>query len=244
MNTQRKKESVLTREKTAKQPKNPVAPKKDPMPDDPTSSVFYPIRLALILFAITAAVAVMLSVINEYTDNIILEREVEATDAAMRNVLKGWDRYDASLYESAPGDTVSNVYVALDEDNFLLGYCVTVTPTGFGGGIKMMVGFLAGNERNASQFEVSGVEFISMNETPGLGTKVQGAFSENLIGKVSGLKLVKAKAKNTSEIQAVTAATISSKAVVSGINAAANAVMQVELHDSFDYERRSVDAEE
>lgn len=69
---------------------------------------------------------------------------------------------------------------------------------------------------------ISGVKILQQNETPGLGAKcTEPAFIEQFTGKDLSQKLAVSKnAAQPQEVQAITASTITSKAVVTGINAA------------------------
>ena len=101
------------------------------------------------------------------------------------------------------------------------GYCVNVEPTGFGGGINMFVGI-------DTDFEtITGIKILSMSETPGLGAKAQEeAFSGQFsLEKKGPLVVVKnASSPKENEINAISGATITSDAVVAGVNSAIEAV--------------------
>ena len=87
------------------------------------------------------------------------------------------------------------------------GYCVEVKSGGFGGDMMLMVGYTV-------DCTVLGVEIISMSETPGLGSKAgEPAFLSQFAGKTDTLVLGE-------DIDAISGATISSKAVTDGVNLA------------------------
>lgn len=87
---------------------------------------------------------------------------------------------------------------------------------GFGGKIELIIGILMNGT-------ITGYKVIEQNETPGLGTKVtQPQFSKQFVGKsayTDNLDLRNAGG----EIDAVTGATISSKAVVGAVKSAVSA---------------------
>ena len=90
------------------------------------------------------------------------------------------------------------------------GYVVEVTPSGFGGTIDMVVGV-------GTDGTVTGVSIISMSETSGLGANAsKESFRSQFVGK-SGVLAV---SKDGGEIDALTGATITSRAVTSGVNTA------------------------
>ncbi len=93
----------------------------------------------------------------------------------------------------------------------IVGYCVEVKSAGFGGDIEMMVGYTADKR-------VLGVSIIALSETPGLGAKVaEDDFLSQYEGKGGALVL-------GSDVDAVSGATISSRAVTDGVNRATEAL--------------------
>ena len=68
--------------------------------------------------------------------------------------------------------------------------------------------------------KITGVKILNQKETPGLGAKcAEPAFLNQFLGKDLHEKLLVSKdAQKPQEIQAITASTITSKAVVDGIN--------------------------
>ncbi len=93
----------------------------------------------------------------------------------------------------------------------LMGYSVEVVePSGYGGDVTLMVGY------NAER-ELIGIEIISHSETPGLGSKVEDpAFLDQFNGLSGEISY--------GEIDGITGATYSSKAVTAGINRATAAL--------------------
>ena len=95
------------------------------------------------------------------------------------------------------------------------GYAVEVAPTGFGGEITMMVGVSATGE-------VLGISIISHAETPGLGAVAAAdndkgvSFREQFTGLISGITI----GDGDNQVDALSGATISSQAIVDGVNAA------------------------
>ena len=96
----------------------------------------------------------------------------------------------------------------------------TYTNTGFGGRIEMMAGFNV--DGSIRDFKI-----ISANETPGLGTKVsEPRFKEQLKGFYPNKQVLKVK-QDGGDVDAVTAATISSRAVLKAIERAFNAFSNI-----------------
>lgn len=113
-------------------------------------------------------------------------------------------------------DNVNGIYKVSNNSGGLAGYCVSVSPNGFGGNIDMVVGIDPSGK-------IIGVAITALSETPGLGSRV--ADSEYLAG-YSGLGGTPALGR---DIDAISGATISSRSVLSGVNRALEAVRSAGL---------------
>ena len=165
------------------------------------------LRLTLILLAFAAVTAFILGMVNMVTKDRIAAINAEKTNKAMQAVLPA-DSYTAVSYSG--GDTlVLSVYSAGDK-----GYVVEVGPSGFGGTIDMVVGIDPAGT-------VTGVSIITMSETSGLGTN---AVKEDFWGQYVGGAGPFAVNKDGGDIDALTGATVTSRAVTKGVNAALEAV--------------------
>ena len=169
------------------------------------STVKYILRLALTLLAITAVVAAALAGVNSITAPAIAQLKAEKTQQAIEAVLPGGGE-EVDFPETA---LVSKVYASET------GYAVEVTPGGFDNTITMMVGVdKAGN--------VLGIDIISHTETAGLGavadagTPAGVSFREQFIGMSGAVSVT----KDGGEVEAITGATITSRAICVGVNAA------------------------
>ena len=178
--------------------------------DKKKSSVLYVLRLGLTLFLITAVVAGLLGLVNSVTEDRIDEIKAEKTEKAMSAVLaEGVTIGDAVA--DYPDDTglVRSVYATSD------GYVIETAPSGFGGEISMMVGI-------AGDGTVTGISIISHSETAALGanaaasTQVGTDFRGQFVGQSGTLAVT----KDGGSIDALTGATVTSRAVTSGVNAA------------------------
>ncbi|MCL1819789.1 MAG: FMN-binding protein [Oscillospiraceae bacterium] len=84
---------------------------------------------------------------------------------------------------------------------------IEVHPKGYGGDIHMVIGV-------SENGEVTGVVIIGMNETPGLGSKIEDEdFLNQFIGKRAGVSV----GKGSNNVDAIAGATVSSKAVAEGV---------------------------
>lgn len=105
-----------------------------------------------------------------------------------------------------------DLYPARDENGKIIGVAVkTYSNNGFGGRIELMLGLMVDGTIN--KYKV-----IKHKETPGLGSKItESKFSDQFHGKNPGKKKIFKVKQDGGELDAVTAATISSRAVVDAI---------------------------
>ena len=172
--------------------------------------VLYVARISLILLLITACVAAALAGVNAITAPKIAENTARKTQEAIEAVLPGGGE------EVDCVDNTGLVSVVYKGES---GYAVQVAPMGFNGAITMMVGVdFDGN--------VLGISVISHTETAGLGavaaatTSAGENFRAGFVGKSGSVSVT----KDGGEIDAITGATITSRAVCVGVNAALDCV--------------------
>ena len=106
--------------------------------------------------------------------------------------------------------------VAEAEDGSVLGYLITASSTeGYNGLVQISVGI-------TSEGNLTGLGFLSISETPGLGMKAkEPAFKDQFNGmKAQKLEVTKTDATADNQIQAISGATYTSKAVTGATNAA------------------------
>lgn len=169
------------------------------------SNVMFIARLAITLLLITACVAAALAGVNAVTEGRIAAIKEANTMAAIEAVLPGGgDKMDVAVTGN-----IKNVYAS---DS---GYAVELTSSGFGGTIELMVGV-------AKNGEIQGVSVISHSETAGLGavaaatTSAGEAFRGQFVGRSGELNVN----KDGGTINAITGATITSRAVTRAVNEA------------------------
>lgn len=174
------------------------------------------VKIVGVLTLICSVVALMLSAVNLLTRDAIAENtEREKLDAITRIFP---DADDAVRYDEAAGD--HEIYLAV-KDSDLIGYCVGVAPKGYGGDIEMMVGVGADGK-------VSGIEIVTMSETPGVGSRVKSdpSFLPQFAGKSAPFVIGE-------NCDAVSGASISSKAVIAGVNEALSVPIDLEAAAKF-----------
>lgn len=169
----------------------------------------YVLRLTLTLFLITTIVAGLLGLVNYVTADTIAEQIAQKAENAMRQVL------EADSYEPLDVPEESAVIAAYRAGD--RGYVVRVAPNGFGGAIDMMVGVDVSGA-------VTGVAIVSQSETASLGANcTREDFRAQFTGKTGTLSV----SKDGGEIEALTGATVTSRAVTEGVNTALEFVQEV-----------------
>ncbi len=164
----------------------------------------------IVLLVICVVSAALLGGTNMLTKDKIASIEAEIKAQAMQKVMAEAD----SFSDAVVVDEKLEYSVALDKDGKELGYAFTVSDSGYGGEISVMVGI--GTDGKVSKVEVIAAD----NETPGLGQNIKkSTFLDQFAGKNSKLTVVKGTAGDN-EIQAITSATISSSAVTRTVNSA------------------------
>ena len=163
---------------------------------------------AVALFAICLVASVLLALTNNVTAEKIAQNLVE-TEKASRMVVMP---QAVSFGEAEAKENGLTVCEALDDKGNTIGYVFTSGAKGYGGTVAVMVGL-------DTEGVITGIEILSHSETPGLGANATGdSFKSRFNGK-SGELTVDKNSNDGQNIQAITAATITSKAVVSAVNA-------------------------
>lgn len=182
---------------------------------------------ALILTAFTLVLGFLLGLVYEITKQPIADANAAAAQEAYKAVfadadsfeaLDGFDKNAATEEVIAAGyeDSIDDVQVAKDASGSEIGYVVTVTAKD---GSQSTITFSVGIQNDGT---VNGYSVTSISETPGLGMKVEDEdFYSQFQGKlVDTFSVVKNTPAADNEIEAISGATISSRAVTNGVNAA------------------------
>lgn len=161
-----------------------------------------------------------LALVHGITRDTIEERARQDAEIARKAVLSSdsfelVENIDEIVAGSSALSSVKEAYKAI-KNNEEVGYVFTVVTKGYGGQIKTAVGI----EKDG---KISGVKIVEQNETPGLGSKAsEKPFMSQLAGFIpnEGLVVVKSKKARPEQIEAISGATITSKAVVDAVQAA------------------------
>ncbi|MBQ7721221.1 MAG: RnfABCDGE type electron transport complex subunit G [Clostridia bacterium] len=181
---------------------------KEPQEKKPSGTAGFIVSVALPLLVICAVTAALMALVNGLTIDRINENKNAATREAINRIYPAFDSLESVA--EAPDLPVTEVF-RLIKDGDTLGYCASVEPKGFNGAIEMMVGM-------SPKGVITGVEIISHSETPGVGAR---ADDPQYLDGYDGLS---GKISFGDGIDALSGATISSKAILSGVNAAAEII--------------------
>lgn len=184
---------------------------------------------ALILFAITLVAGACLGGVYEITKDPIAAANQAAKERAFREVLADADSFAMDDYSAALDKvntevkeldfgnvSVDECATGMDASGATIGYVVTTTSKdGYGGDVTVSVGI-------TTDGEVKGIEFLTLNETAGLGMNAskpewKGQFADK---KVEQFSVTKSGSTSDEEIDAISGATITSNAVTNAVNTA------------------------
>ena len=182
------------------------------------------IKLGLFLMLVAALAALALASINGLTAPIIAANEKAAMDAAMSEVYPdgssfedAYAEYGADASENIRGMAMASI------DGTPSGMIYIVDIGGYGGTLRIMVAF------DIDDKVITGLRVLTHNETPGLGANATLAWFNDRYVDVDAsneLRVVKTEPASPDEIQAITAATITSKAVTDAVNIARSHFME------------------
>ena len=167
------------------------------------------VKLALVLFLVSAIVSGVLGVVNMFTKDRIAELEAQARAEAYNAVLP-WDgEYVNVEYDKDTFETVDAIAQAGDQ-----GWVVELTFSGAQSSISAAFGV-------SPDYTITGASVISHGETSGLGAKiVEEGFLASFVGQSEGMAVT----KDGGTVDSITAATISSRAMANAANTAIAAV--------------------
>lgn len=186
--------------------------------------------LVIRLLIITACAGLILGLVYSFTKEPIAAQELKRENEARQTALPEADDFimiaaaDEDGVRTAsedappafPDDSVippeiQQVYAGLKDGN-IIGYTMSVVTKGFSPGLSLTVGIDNGGI-------ITGVEIGSHEETPGLGANATDPeFLAQYVGADGPIAVVKTPTDSTTEITAITGATITSNAVTDAVN--------------------------
>lgn len=180
------------------------------------------LKEAGILFAITLIAGLVLGFVYELTKEPIAIQKEKAVQKACAAVFADADSFrelsytideELALELSENGVTVGNVYEALGADDTLMGYVLQTTSSeGYGGNIVLYIGVTLDGVLND-------ISILEISETPGLGMQAEKVLAPQFHGKkVAAFGYTKTGSQSDSEIDAISGATITTRAVTNAVN--------------------------
>lgn len=185
------------------------------------------VKDALILTAITLIAGCLLGLVYEITKEPIAKAQEEALQKAYKTVFQEADSFedyaDFDAEEAAavvadcghPDNTIESVVAAKDASGNTLGYVLTITShAGYGGDITFSMGV-------KNDGTLNGYSITSISETAGLGMKAkEEKFSSQFEGKnAESYEVTKGTAASEDQIEAISGATVTSRAMTYGVDA-------------------------
>ena len=177
------------------------------------------INMVLVLTLVAVIMGGVLAMVNHITEGPIAQVNKQKLDQGIKSVM-----CTNELQVAEPVEVKQNVdgkemtyliYQAKDKDGKDLGAAVESTTMGFGGDLKVLVGF-------DPEGNVLGYTLLAHTETPGLGAKADKWFQKGEKGDIIGKSPKEALtvSKDGGQVDAITASTITSRAFLKAVNLA------------------------
>ncbi|HRD17860.1 MAG TPA: FMN-binding protein [Candidatus Marinimicrobia bacterium] len=179
------------------------------------------LKLVVVLTLTALLSGLILAVLNTYTAPRIELNENKTLLEAIEYVIPGQKTCDVKVIKDV------TFYVGKDDKGQVIGVAFVAEGDGFQSRLRILVGM------DPEMTKIVQMKILSQAETPGLGTKIENDPTNKTdafwflkqfadLPAVNPISVVKGQAadKSKSQIQAITGATISSRAVVDIINAA------------------------
>jgi len=180
-----------------------------------SESTFKNMVLSLTFISLTASAC--LGFVYEFTKKPIELSNLNKKLEAIRQVVPEFtNNPNDEMYKLPTGEGDSLEIYPAKKDDIVTGYAVnTYTKNGFSGDIKLMAGFKPDGT-------IINITVLEQKETPGLGTKMsEPKFKEQFNDRNPSEYILKVK-KDGGQVDAITAATISSRAFCDAIQRAYN----------------------
>ena len=174
--------------------------------------------MTLVLTGVAVIMGGILAFVNHLTEGPINEQKAKALADGIKTVMVCDDivvaKTDTVRQNDAKGKEVTYIiYQTQDKQGKDLGAAVESTTGGFGGDLKVLVGF-------DPEGKILGYTLLEHAETPGLGAKADKWFQKdgkgNIIGKTPAEPLT--VSKDGGQVDAITASTITSRAFLLAVN--------------------------
>ena len=180
------------------------------------------LNMVLVLTSVAVIMGGILAFVNHLTEGPIAEQKAKALADGIKSVM-GVDEITVSntdtVRQNVAGKELTYViYQTKDAKGNGLGAAVESTTGGFGGDLKVLVGF-------DPEGKILGYTLLEHAETPGLGAKADKWFQKGEKGDIIGKSPIEplTVSKDGGQVDAITASTITSRAFLLAVNNAYNA---------------------
>ena len=180
------------------------------------------LNMVLVLTGVAVVMGGILAYVNHLTEGPIAEQKAKALADGIKTVMVSDDIVVAktdTVRQNVGGKELTYIiYQAQDAQKKDLGAAVESTTGGFGGDLKVLVGF-------DPEGKILGYTLLEHAETPGLGAKADKWFQKGEKGDIIGKdpKEPLTVSKDGGKVDAITASTITSRAFLLAVNNAYNA---------------------
>ena len=179
--------------------------------------------MVLVLTGVAVIMGGILAYVNHLTEGPIAQQKEKTLADGIKAVMVCDDivvaKTDEVIQNDAKGkEQVFKIYQVKDAQGKDLGAAVESTTMGFGGDLKVLVGF-------NPEGTIMGYTLLEHAETPGLGAKADKWFQKDQKGDIIGKSPVEplTVSKDGGQVDAITASTITSRAFLKAVNNAYNA---------------------
>lgn len=185
------------------------------------------LNMVLVLTGVAVVMGAILAYMNHLTEGPIAQQKEKALSDGIKTVMMCDEIVITSTDEVKQNDAkgkelIFTIYQVQDNQGRDLGAAVESTTGGFGGDLKVLVGF-------DTDGKILGYTLLEHAETPGLGAKAEKWFQKgekgNIIGKSPAEPLT--VSKDGGQVDAITASTITSRAFLLAVNNAYNAYKHI-----------------
>ncbi|MDL2306124.1 RnfABCDGE type electron transport complex subunit G [Bacteroides sp. OttesenSCG-928-D19] len=180
-------------------------------------------NMVLVLTSVTVIAVGLLAYVNQLTKEPIEQANLKTLNDALGKVLPGFDNNPVleadTLYNKEDAKKIDFIVYPAQKDGKTVGTAVQATSMGFGGEMKVLVGF----DTDGKIYDYS---LLAHAETPGLGSKADVWFKSGNKGDITGANpgATPLVVKNDGgQVDAITASTITTRAFLQAVNAAYNA---------------------
>lgn len=171
------------------------------------------LRFVIVLTLVCAIAALILGVTYNVTKPLIAAQEEKGKKQALERVLPGVDEYKQKF-------SAEKEYYEGYKEGKLVGYAIYAAGKGYVGDINMLVGI-------NSDGEISGVEVLSQQETPGLGARcIEVKRGEKRPWFFKQFKGRSASELSLKDVEVITGATITTDAIIKAIKEEVESFLQ------------------